>query len=223
MWIIKKFLSIFKKIKNKNSFFARKILLKFKNLIPILKIIEETKCSQTPVTFSIWFYQKVLGINKHAYWPIHFTSRVGCFQNVYAGIDVSPGWSPGCYIQGGGKTYIGDYTQIAPNVGIISANHDLHDSRKSVVKDVHIGKYCWIGMGAIILPGVNLGNFTIVGAGSIVTKSFPDGYCVIAGNPAKLIKLIDKKMCIPFKNLHEYNGYIPTYKFESFRKQNLYL
>jgi acetyltransferase-like isoleucine patch superfamily enzyme len=216
MWIIKK-------IKNKIAFSAQKILLKLKLLIPILKIIEETKCSQTPVTLNIWFYQKVLGINKYAYWPIHFTSRVGCFQNVYAGIDVSPGWSPGCYIQGGGKTYIGDYTQIAPNVGIISANHELYDSRKSVVKDVHIGKYCWIGMGAIILPGVNLGDFTIVGAGSIVTKSFPDGYCVIAGNPAKLIKLIDQEMCVPFKNLYEYNGYIPSGQFEAFRKKHLFV
>lgn len=55
-------------------------------------------------------------------------------------------------------------------------------------KDVNFGKYCWIGMNAIILPGVTLGNCTIVGAGSVVTKSFIQGNCVIAGNPAKLIR-----------------------------------
>jgi acetyltransferase-like isoleucine patch superfamily enzyme len=38
-----------------------------------------------------------------------------------------------------------------------------------------------------ILPGVTLGDYTIVGAGSIVTKSFKDGYCVVAGNPARVI------------------------------------
>lgn len=54
-------------------------------------------------------------------------------------------------------------------------------------KDVIIGKKCWIGMNAIILPGVKLGDNTIVGAGSVVTKSFPDGNLVIAGNPAKII------------------------------------
>jgi acetyltransferase-like isoleucine patch superfamily enzyme len=55
-------------------------------------------------------------------------------------------------------------------------------------KDVVIGNKCWIGMNAMILPGVHLGDNTIVGAGSVVTKSFPEGNVVIAGNPAKLIK-----------------------------------
>lgn len=36
----------------------------------------------------------------------------------------------------------------------------------------------------------------MVGAGAVVTKSFPEGYCVIAGVPAKKIKDLDKKKCI---------------------------
>ena len=47
-------------------------------------------------------------------------------------------------------------------------------------------------MNSMILPGVTLGSHTVVGAGSVVTKSFPEGYCVIAGNPAKKIKAIKK-------------------------------
>jgi acetyltransferase-like isoleucine patch superfamily enzyme len=43
-------------------------------------------------------------------------------------------------------------------------------------------------MNSVILPGVELGPHTIVGAGSIVTKSFPEGNCIIVGNPAKKIK-----------------------------------
>jgi len=43
-------------------------------------------------------------------------------------------------------------------------------------------------MNSIILPGVLLGEKTIVGAGSVVTKSFPDGNCIVAGNPAKVIR-----------------------------------
>lgn len=42
-------------------------------------------------------------------------------------------------------------------------------------------------MNSILLPGVCLGNNTIVGAGSVVTKSFPEGNCVIVGNPARKI------------------------------------
>lgn len=43
-------------------------------------------------------------------------------------------------------------------------------------------------MNSVVLPGVSLGPHTVVGAGSVVTKSFPDGYCVVAGNPAKIIR-----------------------------------
>jgi len=181
----------------------------------IIKKIKETNKTQTPITFRMWFLQKILGFNRQVYWPVHFTSTVSHPRNIYAGIDTSPGYSHGCYIQGMGKIYIGDYTQIAPNVGIISANHTLYDSRKHQKGEVYIGKYCWIGMNSMILPNVTLGDFTIVGAGSIVTKSFPDGYCVVAGNPAKVIKFLDKSKCKPFRNQYEYNGY---YKHDFFCK-----
>jgi acetyltransferase-like isoleucine patch superfamily enzyme len=82
-------------------------------------------------------------------------------------------------------------TWIAPNVGIVTFNHDFLDVNNYLPgSDVIIGKKCWIGMNSMILPGVCLGDNTIVGAGSIVTKSFPEGYVVIAGNPAKIIKKI---------------------------------
>ena len=122
------------------------------------------------------------------------------------------------------KIYIGDYTQIAPNVGIISANHELNDNRKHAASGaIKIGKYCWIGMNAVILPGVELGDYTIVGAGSVVTKSFPEGYCVVAGNPARLVKKLDKDQCVEHKSEYEYNGYIPKDRFEAFRAKNLYV
>ena len=95
----------------------------------------------------------------------------------------------GNYFQAIGKITIGHGTYIAPNVGLITANHDLtnldiHLEPKPIV----LGEKCWIGMNSVILPGVTLGEGTIVGAGSVVTKSFLEGHCVIAGNPAKKIR-----------------------------------
>jgi acetyltransferase-like isoleucine patch superfamily enzyme len=81
-------------------------------------------------------------------------------------------------------------------VGLISANHDLIDNTKHIkAEPIRIGKFCWIGMNAVILPSVILGDFTTVGAGAVVTKSFPEGYCVLAGNPATVIKYLDKETC----------------------------
>lgn len=97
----------------------------------------------------------------------------------------------GNYFQAIGKIYIGKGTYIAPNVGLITSNHDLNDLDHHLSpEDIVLGEQCWIGMNSVILPGVKLGIHTIVGAGSVVTKSFEDGFCIIAGNPAKIIRKI---------------------------------
>jgi acetyltransferase-like isoleucine patch superfamily enzyme len=161
------------------------------------------------------FLQKIIGINRRAYWPVHFTSKISGIKNIRVGIGSAPGLSPGCYIQGIGKVVIGDYVLIAPNVGIISANHDLYDHRKFKKGMVKIGSYCWIGMNTVVLPDIELGDFTIVGAGSVVTKSFKEGYCIIAGNPARLIKRLEREKCFKYHNQYEYYGY---YKKDRFNK-----
>ena len=97
----------------------------------------------------------------------------------------------GCYYQAFADINIGKNVWMAKNVGIITANHLLSNPEKhDNGKPVEIGDSCWIGMNAVLLPGVKLGNNTVVGAGSIVTKSF-EGHCVIAGNPARVIKYIN--------------------------------
>lgn len=191
-------------------------------VFPFTRCIYDTRGTQTPVTLRMLFMQKVLRFNGGIYWPVHFSSVVSGWKNIYAGIETCPGYMPGCYIQGIGKIYIGDYTQISANVGMITANHDLHDNRKHLQNgDIKIGKYCWIAMNVMILPGVELGDYTIVGAGAVVTKSFPEGYCVIAGNPAKVIKYLEKDKCVFHRSDIEYNGYIKSDRFESFRQKHL--
>jgi len=189
------------------KFFIKIIYFNLLKRMPFFKIIYYTKNTQTPVTWKMIFFQKVLGFNRKVPWPVHHNSTVSHPQNITVGIDVCPGYSRGCYIQGSGKLSIGDYTQIAPNVGIITSNHDAHDTRKHITSYVNIGSYGWIGMNSMILPNVELGDFVIVGAGSIVTKSFIDGYCIIAGNPAKIIRKLDKEECIRFENEYKHLGY----------------
>lgn len=54
---------------------------------------------------------------------------------------------------------------------------------------IKIGDNCFIGMNSIILKGTTIGNNVVVGAGSVVHGTFPDN-CIIAGNPAKIVKQI---------------------------------
>lgn len=215
------YLNSFERIQFKAASVASDTFNHLVSALPYFRFIRETQDTQTPATFATWFHQRVLGHNRTAYWPVSPDSVVSYPQNIYAGIETSPGLMPGCYIQGMGKIYIGDYTQIAPNVGIISANHDLYDNRRHVAGEVRIGKYCWLGMASLVLPGVVLGDYTVVGAGSVVTRSFEAGYCVIAGNPARVIKELDRDRCVFHKSRYEYNGYLPAHRFEAFRNRHL--
>jgi acetyltransferase-like isoleucine patch superfamily enzyme len=198
-------------LRNPSRFFSIPL-----SYLPYFSFLRETSDYQCPITFSNWFWQKVLNIggNRNVYWPVHWTSKVHDGENIIVGVDAYPGYMQGCYIQGKGGIEIGDYTQIAPNVVIVSSNHDLYDSRKSVSRSVKIGKYCWIAAGVKILPGVCIGDWTIVAAGSVVTRSFPEGYCVVGGVPARVIKSLDQQKCIPFRNEKLYNGYIKNEVFE---------
>jgi len=91
--------------------------------------------------------------------------------------------------------YVGDHTMFGPNVTIATAGHpidlELREQMYQYNMPVHIGKNCWIGAGAIILPGVKIGDGTVIGAGSIVTKDIPSNV-VAVGNPCRVLRKIDE-------------------------------
>jgi acetyltransferase-like isoleucine patch superfamily enzyme len=101
---------------------------------------------------------------------------------------------PGCYIQAMNGIVIGEGCEFGPGVGLISANHNPRDLDDHLpAEPIRIGDYCWLGMNAIVLPGVQLGPRTVVGAGAVVTHSFPEGHCVLAGNPARIVKHLNRE------------------------------
>ncbi|WP_027216048.1 acyltransferase [Butyrivibrio fibrisolvens] len=99
--------------------------------------------------------------------------------------------------------YIGDNTAIGGNCKIL--DNDFHpieteerirllkdpnggNAREAIpTKEIYIGKNCFIGCNTIILKGTKLGDNCVVGAGAVVSGNFEDG-CIIAGNPAKVIR-----------------------------------
>jgi len=85
------------------------------------------------------------------------------------------------------KTYpqgihIDDETYVASGALIFS-----HDYSRGLRTNTFIGKRCFIGANAIILPGITIGDSVIVGAGAVVTKNISSG-CIVAGNPATIVR-----------------------------------
>lgn len=91
---------------------------------------------------------------------------------------------------------IGNNVSITENVGIFDIWHPYEDISMPI-KDqalrtapVKIGEGSFIGMGAVIQPGVNIGRNCLIAANSVVTKDIPD-YSIAAGAPARIIKRYD--------------------------------
>lgn len=108
---------------------------------------------------------------------------------------------------GGGQLKIGNFCSIAVGVTILIGgehktdwvttypfghinqdtfpHHGLgHPSSKG---DVVIENDVWIGANATIMSGVTVGSGAVIGACSVVTKDVPP-YCIVAGNPARVVK-----------------------------------
>lgn len=92
----------------------------------------------------------------------------------------------------GGVT-IGNGTRISTNCSISSVTHSIPrlDPNEKILKPVSIGQRVWIGMGAVILPGVTIGDFAVVAAGAVVTKDV-ETCTVVAGVPARVIRIFQK-------------------------------
>ncbi len=132
-----------------------------------------------------------------------FICDYGC--NISLGSNVSVNMN--CTFADCNKITVGNNVLIASNVQIYTAAHpvELADRLtpdwnagsgeyfcRTYALPVRIGDGCWIGGGAIILPGVAIGKGTVIGAGSVVTKDIPDN-CVAAGNPCRVIRRINGK------------------------------
>lgn len=121
----------------------------------------------------------------HANWGGH---HVHFGRNVYANFNLT------CVDDG--DIYVGDYTEFGPNVTLATAGHpvlpELREKAYQYNLPIRIGRNCWLGAGAVVLPGVTIGDNTVIGAGSVVTKDIPANV-VAVGNPCKVLRPIGER------------------------------
>ena len=130
------------------------------------------------------------------------------------GLHIGYGTYGGCWVNGqlksqGYRIKIGNYCSFAGNISILTVNHhldwftthpilsdDINRDKFGIFvnknKDLgltEIGNDVWVGQNVVILSGCKkVGNGAVIGAGSIVTHDVPP-YCIVAGNPAKIIRM----------------------------------
>lgn len=151
------------------------------------------------VTIKSSFLSNLVGLYSRT---IIVTRTSGAEITIGNGVGIS-----GATIYARKKIVIGDNTAIGGNCKIL--DNDFHpidmedrvkllqdpnggDSELVPSKEIHIGKNCFIGCNSIILKGTVLGDGCVVGAGAVVSGKFEDN-CVIAGNPAKVIRKLEAK------------------------------
>ena len=135
---------------------------------------------------------------------ISLYSRIECYEGGGGG-RMDPALRIGSNVSMGRDTTIlccdeiniGDNCLFGSYCTIMDLNHGFNPSlgvryecQKIKTEPVNIGKNCWIGEKAIILPGVSIGDNAVIGAGSIVTKDIPAN-SIAVGNPARIIKRYD--------------------------------
>lgn len=121
----------------------------------------------------------------HANWAgrhVHFG------KNVYANFNLT--------LVDDAHIYVGDGTMFAPNVVVATGAHPIDPTLRAGAYQynlsVRIGKNCWIGAGAVILPGVAIGDNSVIGAGSVVTHDIPANV-VAVGNPCRVLREIGER------------------------------
>lgn len=97
-----------------------------------------------------------------------------------------------------GPVVIGNDVRLAQNVVLSGLNHNYEKIDQPISKQgvstnlIHIGDESWIGANSVVVAGIKIGKHCIIAGGSVVTKDTPP-YSVVAGNPARVIKIYNEK------------------------------
>ena len=142
-------------------------------------------CSWTPKPFNGWrvMWLKMFGARIYGKPFVHQRARIQIPWNLEMHHRSALGDRAHAYSLG--KIIIREEATVAQEVYLCTGTHDFSSPAKNLITDtIIVERNVFIGVRAIVLPGVTIGENSIVGAGSIVTKNVrPD--TVVKGNPAR--------------------------------------
>jgi maltose O-acetyltransferase len=102
----------------------------------------------------------------------------------------------GCLFEGAGQLTIGPDCQIAMEAMFLTSTHPWEPDGSFARRPAHlpttVGRRCWIGARAVVLPGVTIGDGCVIAAGSVVTRDCDPGH-LYAGVPARRIRPLSQR------------------------------
>jgi acetyltransferase-like isoleucine patch superfamily enzyme len=149
-------------------------------------------------TLRNWYLRRVLRYKIDPTASIH----AGCFVSGFR-LNIGPHSviNRHCRLDAREGIVIGANVSISAETYLVSASHDPHSPTfegRAGRNAITIDDYAWIGVRAVVLPGVNIGRAAIVGAGAVVIGDV-EPYAIVSGNPARTI---GKRRCEPSYQLH---------------------
>ena len=131
---------------------------------------------------------------------IHSRCLIERRENSYLEIGEGTEMNVNSQISSSGKVIIGKNVLFGPNVYVTDSTHHYGDisipiSSQGIVSkgEVVIGDESWLGRNVVVVGNVKVGRHCVIGASTVITKDIPD-YCVVVGNPGRIIKKYNKEI-----------------------------
>jgi acetyltransferase-like isoleucine patch superfamily enzyme len=126
---------------------------------------------------------------------VHLVGRRGCARR----LRVHPGCilGPGVILGLDADITLGKNVSIGPMAMLYTATHPLGVASRRMqlnvlARPIVVEDGAWIGMRALVMPGVRIGRGAVVSAGAVVTKDVPDNV-LVAGNPATIVQELSSR------------------------------
>ncbi len=145
-------------------------------------------CEWTPKPLNGWrlFWLRTFGAKLEGCPFVHQRARIQIPWNLALGDRACLGDRANVYSLG--RITVGARATVAQEVYLCAGTHDFTRGALPLqTAPIHVGEDAFIGVRALVLPGVTIGARAVIGGGSVVTRDVPAGM-VAAGNPAHVLR-----------------------------------
>lgn len=160
--------------------------------------VENSASFDMGCTITIWNSNAEVSVGENCSFASGIKIRLRNDSKFIVGNNTTFGYNGNIAVTPGNEIRIGEDCMFSWNIELCSGDgHTIFDVEKrertiypipgTAENTIEIQDHVWVGMRTIILNNTVIGRSSIVGAGATVKGKFPNN-CVLAGNPARIVK-----------------------------------